>query len=88
MLNMLFSIIIRPLELLFEIIYGYYGLFIIVLSLVVNLLLFPLYNRADAIQKEENNILAKMAGWITQENCAAKQCQQRYRITDYLRKTE
>ena len=50
MLNILFSVIIRLLELLFEIIYGYYGLFIIVLSLVVNLLLFPLYNRVDAIQ--------------------------------------
>lgn len=57
-----------PLQLLFEEIYyliGWkltkdYGLAIIVLSLTVNLLVLPLYNRADAVQEAEREIDAKL----------------------------
>lgn len=57
-----------PLQLLFEEIYyliGWklvkdYGLAIVVLSLTVNLLVLPLYNRADAVQEAEREIDAKL----------------------------
>ena len=57
--GMLYKLIIGPLELVFEAIFKLathishnYGLSIIALSLVMNFLLLPLYNRADAIQQE------------------------------------
>ena len=59
---MLYTIIIRPLELLFELIFAQAmgiirkgpGVAIIVLSLIINILVLPLYNRADKMQEEEN----------------------------------
>lgn len=61
--NILYTIIIYPLELLFEIIFHLAnsmtanpGLSIIVLSLTVNFSVLPLYIRADALQKEEKEI--------------------------------
>lgn len=59
---MLYTIIIRPLELLFELIFSQAmniirkgpGVAIIVLSLIINILVLPLYNRADKMQEEEN----------------------------------
>ena len=57
--SMLYKLVIGPLELLFEVIFMFanhifhnLGLSIVLLSLVMNFLLLPLYNRADAIQKE------------------------------------
>lgn len=54
------TLLLRPLQLLFEVIYmvadriiGNPGLSIIVLSLVMNFLVLPLYLRADAMQEEE-----------------------------------
>ena len=53
------SLLFQPLQLLFEVIYvnanrviGNPGLSIIVLSLVMNFLVLPLYMRADALQEE------------------------------------
>ena len=61
--HFIFQLLIQPLELLFEVVYGYAmmyghncGLSIFFLSLVMNLLLLPLYRRADAIQDEERAI--------------------------------
>lgn len=61
--HMMFQLLIKPLEVLFEIIYGYTmiclnnpGLAIIVMSLVMNILLLPLYRRADLIQEEERRL--------------------------------
>ena len=61
--HMLFQLLIKPLEVLFEVIYGYTmvrlnnpGLAIIVMSLVMNILLLPLYRRADLIQEEERRL--------------------------------
>ncbi len=71
MLSILYNIIIMPLVLVMELIFsiGYKafsnpGLAIIGVSLGVNLLSFPLYRRADAIQDEERNIQKKMAPYI------------------------
>ncbi len=67
----LYTLIISPLELLFENIFmianriiGNEGLSIIFLSLAVNFLVLPLYKRADELQTEEREIQAKMAPWI------------------------
>ncbi len=71
MLSVLYNIVIMPLVLIMELIFsiGYRafsnpGLAIIGVSLGVNLLSFPLYRRADAIQDEERNIQKKMAPYI------------------------
>lgn len=66
--TILYQLIFMPLQLLFEEIYyliGWklvkdYGLAIVVLSLTVNLLVLPLYNRADAVQEAEREIDAKL----------------------------
>ena len=70
-LSAIYTLIISPLELLFEIIFevahkiiGNTGISIIFLSLAVNFLVLPLYKRADELQAEERDIQAKMAPWI------------------------
>lgn len=70
-LSVLYTLIISPLELLFEVIFtianriiGNAGLSIIFLSLAVNSLVLPLYKRADELQAEERDIQTKMASWI------------------------
>ena len=59
-LDVLHRLILGPLELLFDTVYAFSyritgspGLSIVLLSLTVNLLLLPLYRRADALQEEE-----------------------------------
>lgn len=66
-LEILDTLLLRSLELIFEIIYmlahkvnGNPGLSIVVLSLFMNLLVLPLYMRADAIQEEEHTIEKKL----------------------------
>lgn len=61
------TIFFKPLELFFEVIYSIAnrymdnpGLSIVVLSLVMNLLVLPLYKRADAIQEEQRNMEMKL----------------------------
>ena len=61
------SLLFKPLQLLFEVIYMIAdrvidnpGLSIIVLSLVMNFLVLPLYKRADAMQEEERDIEMKL----------------------------
>ena len=68
---MLYQFLIGPLELIFETIYGIAkllfgnpGLSIFFLSLTMNILLLPLYKRADAIQEEERQITKRLAPWV------------------------
>lgn len=65
--EILSTLLIGPLKLIFEIIYqvayrfiGHPGLAIIVLSLVMNILVLPLYRRADAMQEAARDIDAKL----------------------------
>ena len=60
---MIYTVLIRPLQIFFEYVFTVAqkglnnpGLSIIALSLSMNLLVLPLYNRADAVQEEERNI--------------------------------
>ena len=61
------ALLIGPLKLFFEIVFALAnrfvqnpGLSIIVLSLVMNFLVLPLYKRADAMQEEARDIEAKL----------------------------
>ncbi|MCH3962012.1 MAG: YidC/Oxa1 family membrane protein insertase [Solobacterium sp.] len=65
--TILYTILISPLQMFFEFIFGFAerftghpGLSIIVLSLVMNFLVLPLYKRADAMQAEERDTEAKL----------------------------
>ena len=69
--SVFYALFITPLELLFEITYSitndivhHPGWSIIVLSLAVNFLCLPLYNRADAMQAEERDRETKLRPWI------------------------
>lgn len=71
----LYTLAIGPIELLFgtifSIIYRFCyspGITIIFLSIFVNLLVLPLYRRADAMQKEEHEKEAKLKPWIDHIN--------------------
>lgn len=66
--SFLYQLLIGPIEIIFEAIFNFswnvldnYGLSIIVLSLVMNLLLLPFYMRADDIQNEERAAEDQMA---------------------------
>ena len=66
-MDILYSILILPLQLFFEVLYTIAdrminnpGLSIIVLSLAINFLVLPLYRRSDAMQEEERDIEAKL----------------------------
>lgn len=66
------TLLFRPLQLVFEMIYMMAnrvienpGLSIIVLSLVMNFLVLPLYKRADAMQEEERDMEIKLRDGVT-----------------------
>ncbi len=65
--SILESLFIGPLKLVFEIIFefanrfiGHPGLAIIILSLIMNILVLPLYRRADAMQEASRDVEAKL----------------------------
>lgn len=67
LITILETLLIGPLKLVFEIIFvianrmiGHPGLAIIVLSLIMNILVLPLYKRADAMQEESRDMEAKL----------------------------
>ena len=71
-LDMIGSLLIGPLKLLFEVIFSVAlrvienpGLSIIVLSLAMNILVLPLYRRADAIQIEARDTENKLKDVVT-----------------------
>ena len=62
---------IQPLELIFDVIYtfayrviGDPGFAIFALSLAINLLVLPLYKRADAVQDEQRKVEQKLSKWV------------------------
>ena len=67
LITILETLLIGPLKLVFEIIFtlankliGHPGLAIIVLSLIMNVLVLPLYRRADAMQEEARDTEARL----------------------------
>ncbi len=66
-----YQLLIKPLEILFEVVYRYSmiyvrspGVAIIIMSLVMNFLLLPLYRRADHIQEDERRLEKAMEAGI------------------------
>ena len=66
-LDMIYTILIKPLQLFFEVLFMMAdrvidnpGVSILVLSLAMNFLVLPLYKRADAMQEEERNMENKL----------------------------
>lgn len=91
-LSALYTLIISPLMLLFEVIFtianrtiGNEGLSIIFLSLAVNFLVLPLYKRADELQAEERDIQAKMASRIKQIKSTFKGDERFFMLQEYYR---
>ncbi|MBR4669478.1 MAG: membrane protein insertase YidC [Butyrivibrio sp.] len=77
--QIIYTIILGPLELLFDTVYAIAvgathnpGLSLIFLSLTINLLVLPLYRRADAMQEEERQISIKLKPGIDQIRKAFK----------------
>jgi Preprotein translocase subunit YidC len=67
----LYQLLIGPLELLFEVIFALAsrvirspGAVIVFLSLAMNILVLPLYRRADALQAEQRDQAARMKPWV------------------------
>lgn len=91
-LSALYTLVISPLELLFEVIFtianriiGNEGLSIIFLSLAVNFLVLPLYKRADELQAEERDIQAKMAYRIKRIKETFKGDERFFMLQEYYR---
>ena len=83
---------IRPLELLFETIFaivnsyiGKPGITIIVLSILVNLLVLPLYERADEMQKAADEKQKKMEKWKKHINKTFKGDERMMMLQTYYR---
>lgn len=66
--DIIYTILLGPLNLVFEMIYvianriiGHPGLSIVVLSLIMNILVLPLYKRSDAMQEEARDVEEKLS---------------------------
>ena len=91
-LTVLYTLILSPLELLFEVVFtianriiGNPGLSIIFLSLAFNFLVLPLYKRADELQAEERDIQAKMAPRLKRIKSTFKGDERFFMIQEYYR---
>lgn len=69
--EMIWTLLIGPLKLIFEIVFevisdlfGYSGLSIVFLGIIINLLALPLYKRADAMQEELQNVEAGLQNGV------------------------
>ncbi len=90
--TLLYTFIFMPLELMFEEIYFFAlklvdnpGLAIIALSLMVNLLVLPLYNRADKMQEAERDTEAKLARGVSHIKKTFKGDEQLMMLRTYYR---
>ena len=72
LLDAIYRFVLGPLELLFDVVYSIAykitlnpGLSIIALSIIINLLILPLYQRADSLQEEEREQMARLKPGIS-----------------------
>ena len=91
-LTALYTLIIYPIELLFDVVFtvayrllGSSGLAIIFLSLAVNFLVLPLYKRADELQAEERAVQEKMAQGIKHIKKTFKGDERFFMLQEYYR---
>lgn len=92
-LGLLYQLFIMPLQIVFEEIFyfAFYltqnpGIAIAVFSFLMSLLLLPLYNRADAIQKEEREIEAKLTKGVEHIKKTFRGDEQLMMLQTYYRK--
>ena len=85
--SILYNIIVYPIEMLVESVFCliWYitqniGISIIGISIVINILILPMYNRADKIQAEERDKFNRMKPWVNHINKTFKG-DERYMIT-------
>ena len=71
MWNLLYNLIVMPIQMVVEITYllmsrflGNQGFAIIAVSIVIQTLILPLYKRSDALQDEEREKQKKMEHWV------------------------
>ena len=91
-LTALYTLIIYPIELLFDVVFtvayrllGSSGLAIIFLSLAVNFLVLPLYKRADELQAEERAVQEKMVQGIKHIKKTFKGDERFFMLQEYYR---
>lgn len=91
----LFFIFIQPLVLLIECIFtimsrlfGNYGLAIIMVSIVINLLILPLYKRSDALQEQERKKQKDMEHWVKHIRKTFKGDERFMMLSTYYRQQE
>ena len=87
-----YTIIIKPLELLFEVVYYNAnklihdpGLSIVFLSLAVNFLILPLYQKADKMQEEEKKVEEKLKDGVSHIKKTFRGNERFYMIQTYYR---
>ena len=75
----IFSLFIEPLKLLFEVVFFYaykftgnVGISIVIISLVINILVLPLYKRADKLEKEQREKKKSLKPWVDKIKAAFK----------------
>ena len=92
MLTYLYNLIIAPLVLIVEVIFtvmsrmiGNMGFAIIAVSVVVSVLILPLYRRADAVQEAERDKQAAMEHWVSHIKKTFKGDEQYMMLTTYYR---
>ncbi len=90
--SVLYTFIFSPLGLMFEVIYYFAlhllsnpGIAIIALSLAVNLLVLPLYNRADRMQEAERDMEAKLSRGVSHIKKTFKGDEQLMILREYYR---
>ncbi|MBP5180220.1 MAG: membrane protein insertase YidC [Clostridiales bacterium] len=91
-MSALYTVFIYPLELFFEIVFtianrivGNPGWAIIILSLVVNFLVLPLYNRADEVQRQERELEKSLESGIARIKKAFKGDERMMMLQAYYR---
>lgn len=95
-LDLLFFLFIEPLKLLFEVVFFYayrfsgnVGISIVVISVVINILVLPLYKRADKLEREQREKKLAMKPWVDRIKASFKgdervmMLQAYYRENDY-----
>ncbi len=94
-MNFIYELLIRPLELLFEVFYynidkifHHPGISIIGLSLIMNFLVFPLYRRAEKLLEEEKEIGEKLRAGVKHIKATFRGNERFYMLKTYYRQND
>ena len=88
----LYNILVYPIEMIVEFVYGFFdkgftnvGLSIAAISVIVNLLALPLYNIAESLQKKERDVRIRLQPGITRIKSAFKGDEQYMMLSTFYR---